>query len=135
MARDGSVISGAIDFINRLRGTQCPFMLLINNSCFTPCDHQARLRAIGLGIPAQHIFTSALATARFLQKPRQESTACVIGESGITTAIHKIGYIPTAHAEEAVMIGDRMDTDMVAGIESGLGTILVLTDVTTCDMV
>jgi NagD protein len=221
LIRGSSVIPGAIDFINSLRDADRPFMLLTNNSRFTPRDHQARLRAIGLDIPAKNIFTSALATARFLQKQRPESTAYVIGESGITTAIHEIGYVQTehdpeyvvvgetisynfaqittavrlisggarfiatnpdvngptedglvpacgavaaliteatgvkayfvgkpnplmmraalrelgVHSEEAVMIGDRMDTDMVAGIESGLGTILVLTGVTTGDMV
>ena len=34
------------------------------------------------------------------------------------------------HSEEAVMIGDRMDTDIVAGIETGLDTVLVLSGVT-----
>ena len=221
LIRGSSVIPGAIDFINSLRDANTPFMLLTNNSRFTPRDHQARLRAIGLDIPAKNIFTSALATARFLQKQRPESTAYVIGESGITTAIHEIGYVQTehdpeyvvlgetisynfaqittavrlisagarfiatnpdvngptedglvpacgavaaliteatgvrayfvgkpnplmmraalrelgVHSEEAVMIGDRMDTDMVAGIESGLATILVLTGVTSREMV
>ena len=32
-----------------------------------------------------------------------------------------------AHSEETIMVGDRMDTDVVAGRESGMGTILVLT--------
>lgn len=40
-----------------------------------------------------------------------------------------------AHSDEAIMIGDRMDTDMVAGIESGLETALVLTGVTTREMI
>jgi NagD protein len=39
------------------------------------------------------------------------------------------------HSEDAVMIGDRMDTDIVAGIESGMETILVLSGVTRPDEV
>ncbi len=35
-----------------------------------------------------------------------------------------------AHSEESVMIGDRMDTDIIAGVSSGLDTLLVLTGVT-----
>ena len=36
-----------------------------------------------------------------------------------------------AHSESTAMIGDRMDTDVIAGIEAGMETILVLTGVTT----
>ena len=39
-----------------------------------------------------------------------------------------------AHSESTAMIGDRMDTDVVAGIEAGLRTILVLTGITTREM-
>lgn len=35
------------------------------------------------------------------------------------------------HSAEAVIIGDRMDTDIVAGTESGIATVLVLTGVST----
>ena len=35
------------------------------------------------------------------------------------------------HSENAVMVGDRMDTDIIAGIETGLDTVLVLSGVTT----
>jgi NagD protein len=38
-----------------------------------------------------------------------------------------------AHSESTVMIGDRMDTDVVAGMEAGLETILVLTGITTAE--
>jgi NagD protein len=37
------------------------------------------------------------------------------------------------HSADAVMIGDRMDTDIIAGIETGLDTALVLSGVTTRD--
>ncbi len=41
------------------------------------------------------------------------------------SALNKIG----AHSENTAMIGDRMDTDIVAGIEAGLHTVLVLTGI------
>jgi NagD protein len=214
-------IPGAQEFLQRLRDNNNPFLLLTNNSRFTPRDHHARLSAIGLEIPETSIFTSALATARFLDWQRPRASAFVIGEAGLTTALHEIGYVLTehdpdyvvlgetnsynftgittairliadgarfiatnpdvsgpseggitpatgsvaalitaatgiapyfvgkpnplmmrsalrelgAHSEDTVMIGDRMDTDMIAGVESGLETILVLTGVTTRDMV
>jgi NagD protein len=42
------------------------------------------------------------------------------------SALRQLG----AHSETSVMIGDRMDTDIVAGTEAGMRTILVLTGVT-----
>jgi NagD protein len=193
--------------------------LLTNNSIWTRRDLAARLRAGGLDVPEESIWTSALATARFLEDQRPGGTAFVIGESGLTTALHDAGYTtnerdpeyvvlgetrtysferisqairligrgakfiatnpdPTgpapdgplpatgsvaalisratardpyfvgkpnqlmmrtalnsldAHPEETAMIGDRMDTDIVSGLEAGLETILVLTGVTTQD--
>lgn len=216
LVRGSSVIPGASEFLKRLHTEEVPFLILTNNSRFTPRDQQARLRAMGLEIPAESIFTSALATAWFLQQQRPNSSAYVIGESGLTTALHEMGYILTEHApeyvvlgetvsysferittavrlvaggarfiatnpdvvgpgergikpacgavaalitaatdvkpyfvgkpnplmmrsalrqlgvhsEDTVMIGDRMDTDIVAGIESGMETILVLSGVT-----
>ncbi|HEX4717932.1 MAG TPA: HAD-IIA family hydrolase [Thermoleophilaceae bacterium] len=225
MDMDGVLVSeehaipGAPEFIARLRETDTPFLLLTNNSIYTRRDLAARLRAGGLDVPEESIWTSALATARFLEDQRPGGTAFVIGESGLTTALHSAGYTtnerdpdyvvlgetrtysferiaqairlisrgarfiatnpdPTgpapdgplpatgsvaalisratgrdpyfvgkpnplmmrtalntleAHSEETAMIGDRMDTDIVGGIEAGLETILVLSGVTLRD--
>jgi NagD protein len=221
LIRGNKVIPGAIEFIEKLKAVNAPFLVLTNNSRFTPRDHQARLQAIGLNISAEYIFTSALATARFLDSQRPHGSAFVIGEAGLTTALHEIGYVLTehapeyvvlgetfsysfeqltkavrlidagarfiatnpdivgptehgavlacgavaamitaatgvkpyfvgkpnplmmrsalrvlgAHSEDTVMIGDRMDTDIVAGLESGMQTILVLSGVTASDAV
>ena len=215
------IIPGAAEFIQRLRDKEIPFLILTNNSRFIPRDLQMRLHYMGLEVPVESIFTSALATAQFLHLQRPSGRAFVIGESGLTTALHDIGYILTdqdpeyvvlgetttysferisrairfvlggarfiatnpdvmgpgeggiepatgavaalisaatgikpyyigkpnplmmrtalrtlnAHSEDSVMIGDRMDTDMIAGIESGLRTILVLTGVTAREQV
>ena len=210
-------IPGAERFLARLREFDLPFLVLTNNSTYTRRDLAARLRAGGLDVPEEAIWTSALATADFLQDQRPGGTAFVIGEAGLTTALHQAGYTMTerspdyvvlgetrtysferitrairlidggsrfiatnpdpigpttsgplpatgavaalisratgvapyfvgkpnplmmrsalnelaAHSEHTAMIGDRMDTDIVAGIEAGLETILVLTGVTT----
>ena len=217
LVSEENAIPGAAEFIARLRETDTPFLLLTNNSIWTRRDLAARLRAGGLDVPEESIWTSALATARFLEDQRPGGTAVVIGESGLTTALHSAGYTinerdpdyvvlgetrtysferisqairliirgatfiatnpdPTgpapdgplpatgsvaalisratgrdpyfvgkpnplmmrtalnsldAHSEETAMIGDRMDTDIVSGLEAGLETILVLTGVTT----
>jgi NagD protein len=210
-------IPGADRFLARLREAGLPFLVLTNNSIYTPRDLAARLHRTGLEVPETAIWTSALATARFLDQQRPAGTAYVIGEAGLTTALHERGYVlsdrdpdyvvlgetrsysldaitrairlisagarfiatnpdPTgpspagpqpatgavaalvskatgvdpyfvgkpnplmmrealraidAHSEQTVMIGDRMDTDIVAGMEAGLQTILVLSGIST----
>ncbi len=216
-----TMIPGADEFVERLKARDIEFLVLTNNSMYTPGDLSHRLRIMGLDIPASRIFTSALATAHFLKSQRPEGTAYVVGESGLTTAIHDVGYVITdaspdyvvlgetqfynmeiithamrlvadgvafiatnpdptgpseggiapacgamaaliekatgvgpfyigkpnplmmrtalnyldAHSESTVMVGDRMDTDIIAGVESGMETILVLTGVTRREQV
>jgi NagD protein len=184
---------------------------------YTPRDLAARLSAIGLDVPEDRIWTSAMATANFLDDQRPRGSAFVVGETGLTTALHAIGYTLTdrspdyvvlgetrtysfehisrairlvaagarfiatnpdpigptpdgplpatgsvaalisratgvepyfvgkpnplmmrsalnaidAHSETSAMVGDRMDTDVVSGLEAGMHTILVLTGITS----
>src|SRR5436305_938278 len=219
LVHEAQAIPGAQEFITRLRDRGRPFLVLTNNSIYTRRDLAARLRASGLDVPEHGIWTSALATARFLEDQRPGGSAFVIGEAGLTTALHAAGYTLTdrdpdyvvlgetrtysferitrairliaagarfiatnpdptgptiegplpatgsvaalisratgvdpyfvgkpnplmmrsalnaidAHSESTAMIGDRMDTDIVAGLEAGLHTVLVMTGVTTLD--
>ena len=211
-----TIIPGADKFVERLKDQGAEYLILTNNPLYTPGDLAHRLQTIGLDVPAERIFTSAIATARFLQSQKPDGTAFVIGESGLTEAIHGAGYIITdqdpdyvvlgethtynvglitkairliaggarfiatnpdpagpsedglvpacgamaalvetasgirpffvgkpnplmmrtalnyldIHSEDTVMVGDRMETDIIAGVESGMETILVLTGVT-----
>ncbi|SDO85840.1 HAD-IIA family hydrolase [Lentzea jiangxiensis] len=215
LVHEEHLIPGADEFVAELRASETPFLVLTNNSIYTPRDLRARLQRTGLDIPEQSIWTSALATARFLDSQRPNGSAFVIGEAGLTTALHEIGYVLTdrdpdyvvlgetrtysftaitkairlveegakfiatnpdatgpsregslpatgavaalieratgrepyyvgkpnplmmrsalralgSHSEQALMIGDRMDTDVRSGLEAGLSTILVLSGV------
>ncbi len=217
LVREQNPVPGAQEFLSKLRELGMPFLVLTNNSIYTQRDLAARLRRSGLDVPEESIWTSALATAQFLGDQRPGGSAFVIGEAGLTTALHSVGYTLTerdpdyvvlgetrtysfenitqairliaagarfiatnpdnvgptpdgplpatgavaalisratgvdpyyvgkpnplmmrsalnaieAHSETTAMIGDRMDTDVVAGLEAGLETILVLTGVTT----
>jgi len=213
LVHEEHAIPGAAEFLARLVERDRRFLVLTNNSIFTPRDLAARLSRSGLDVPEKAIWTSALATAVFLSDQQPRGSAYVIGEAGLTTALHEVGYTLTdtnpdyvvlgetrtysfeaitrairligagarfiatnpdvtgpsaegpmpatgsvaalittatgrqpyfvgkpnpmmfrsalnrieAHSESTVMVGDRMDTDVVAGIEAGLDTILVLT--------
>jgi len=102
-----TVIPGAPEFLGRLDAAGCKYLLLTNNPIYTPGDLSYRLGTIGLAIPPQRIFTSAMATAHFLAKQRGPGgTAFVIGESGLSEALHDIGFILTDHDPEYVILGE-----------------------------
>ena len=215
LVHENSALPGAADLLRQWQDTGTPFLVLTNNSIFTPRDLSARLRSSGIEVPEDRIWTSALATADFCASQMPGGSAFVIGEAGLTTALHEVGFVMTetdpdyvvvgetrnysfeaitkairlinagarfiatnpdatgpsaqgvlpatgaiaalitkatgrdpyvvgkpnpmmfrsamnkigAHSEVTAMIGDRMDTDIVAGIEAGLHTILVLTGI------
>ncbi|MFD5899564.1 MULTISPECIES: HAD-IIA family hydrolase [unclassified Streptomyces] len=106
LVHEGIPIPGAEAFIKRLRDSGKPFLVLTNNSIYTPRDLQARLSRMGLAVPVDNIWTSALATAKFLDVQRPGGTAYVIGEAGLTTALHDIGYILTDHEPDYVVLGE-----------------------------
>jgi NagD protein len=221
LVRGAQMIPGAAEFLGRLRERGLPFLILTNNSLYTPRDLQARLVRVGLDVPVEALYTSALATAQFLSRQTPGGSAYVLGEAGLTTALHDVGYVLSdhepdyvvlgettsysfqrltqairliaagarfiatnpdvvgpaaeglvpatgalaalvaeatgvkpyyvgkpnplimrsalrqlgAHSETSVMIGDRMDTDIVAGTEAGMRTILVLSGVTRAEQV
>jgi len=221
IVRGSELIPGADAFLGRLHQRGIKFLILTNNPMYTPADLQYRLQRLGVNVTAEHIYTSAMATAQFLKSQNPNGTAFALGESGLTTALHEVGYVLTdyqpdyvvlgettsysyanithavrliaqgarflatnpdpsgpgegglvpacgaiaalieaatgiapyyvgkpnplmmrtalrylgEHSENTIMVGDRMDTDVRVGIESGLETVLVLTGVATRPMV
>src|SRR3712207_5435076 len=92
LVHEDQAIAGADRFLGRLGELGRPFLVLTNNSIYTRRDLAARLRASGLEVPEERIWTSALATASFLEEQRPNGSAFVIGEAGLTTALHESGY-------------------------------------------
>src|SRR5690606_7299069 len=93
-------------FIQKLSESGKRFLVLTNNSIYTPRDLHFRLRNAGLDVPEEAIYTSALATADFLRVQHPEGSAYVIGEAGLTTALHEIGYILTDIDPDYVVLGE-----------------------------
>lgn len=213
------LLPGVKEFVQWLVDNDKHFLFLTNSGQYTPKELQQKLGRMGLEVDESHFYTSALATAYFLDSQAPGCSAYVIGEHGILNALYDKGityndvnpdYVvvgeastynleqvtkavrlvnagakligtnydltgPTeygiapacralvapielatgknayfvgkpnplmmrtglrllgVHSENAVMIGDRMDTDIIAGIETGLDTVLVLSGVTTLE--
>lgn len=104
--RGTEVISGACEFIHELRTRQIPFRLLTNNSQRTRRDVVARLARMEIHVEEQHVYTSAMATARFLSEQKPDGTAYVIGEGGLLTALHDVGYAVVDHEPDYVVVGE-----------------------------
>src|SRR5262249_18454741 len=104
LVHGAKLLPGAAAFVQQLRAREIPFLILTNNSQYTPRDLQVRLSYMGLEVPAEAIFTSALATAQFLYDQRPAGRAYAIGESGLTTALHDIGYVLTDQEPEYVVL-------------------------------
>ncbi|MDX9863236.1 MAG: HAD-IIA family hydrolase [Anaerolineaceae bacterium] len=100
------LVPGADAFIERLEKAGAKFLVLTNNPIHTPRDLSHRLTSLGLTIGEEKIFTSSIATARFLRRQRPNGTAFVIGESGLTTALHEEGYIITNTDPDYVVLGE-----------------------------
>ncbi len=217
LVREERLIPGADTFIKALSERGLSYLIMTNNSIYTPRDLSARLSRTGIEVDERCIWTSALATAQFLDSQRPGGSAFVVGEAGVTTALHEVGYVldertpdyvvlgetrtysfeaitraiqlinagarfiatnpdetgpspdgalPATgsvaalitkatsidpyfvgkpnplmlrsalnavqlHSEHTILVGDRMDTDIVAGLEAGLRTVLVLSGSTS----
>lgn len=210
---DNKLIDGAKEFVEALLEQKIPFLFITNYPSLTPADLSHRVRKAGLDVPAEHFYTSAMATATFLKSQGAGDKVFVIGEGALTHALYEQGFTITdqdpdfvvlgetrsynfemieksirmirhgarfiatnpdvsgpsgfpscgalaapiervtrkkpfyvgkpnpymmraalrkmeAHSETTIMIGDNMETDIIAGIQSGLDTILVLSGVT-----
>src|SRR5882672_1571894 len=106
LVREEHPIPGAGDFLAKLRERELPFLVLTNNSMYTRRDLAARLAASGLDVPEESIWTSALATADFLDDQRPGGSAFAIGEAGLTTALHAAGYTLTERDPDYVVLGE-----------------------------
>ncbi|MBS5826502.1 MULTISPECIES: HAD-IIA family hydrolase [unclassified Actinomyces] len=129
-------IDGAQEFIDTMHELNIPFLVFTNNSIYTPRDLSARLDNSGLHVPEEHIWTSALATAAFLSQQSPNSSAFVIGEAGLTTALHSAGYVMTETNPEYVVLGETRSYDFnaitraIRFIEAGAKFIATNPDVT-----
>jgi NagD protein len=104
--RGHELIPGADQFVRQLLARNIPFRFLTNNSQRTRRDMAAKLAHMGVEVGEEHIFTCAVATARFLAQQKPNGTAFVIGEGGLLTALHLNGYAIVDHDPDYVVVGE-----------------------------
>jgi NagD protein len=106
LIHEGTPIPGAADFITRLRERELPFLVLTNNSIYTRRDLSDRLAGMGIDVPEDRLWTSAVAAASFLNDQMSGGRAYVIGEAGLTTALHEVGFVLTDVSPDYVVLGE-----------------------------
>ncbi len=104
--RGSKLIPGAQEFIHLLLDQRVPFLFLTNNSQRTRRDVATRLRRMGIRADESHVFTCAMATARFLAEQKPGGTAFVIGEGGLLQALHQNGYSVVDADPDYVVVGE-----------------------------
>jgi NagD protein len=136
LVHDNHPIPGAAELLTQWRERDIPFLVLTNNPIFTRRDLSARLARSGLDVPEGRIWTSALATAQFLKTQMPGGSAFVIGEAGLTTALHEAGFIMTETQPDYVVVGETRQysfeaiTQAIRFIEAGARFIITNPDVT-----
>src|ERR1700730_17521591 len=136
LVREEHALPGAAEFLQRLVDRERRFLVLTNNSIFTPRDLAARLAQSGLVVAEEAIWTSALATAAFVGDQLPGGSAYVIGEAGLTTALHEVGYTLTDRDPDFVVLGETRTysfeaiTQAIRLIEAGARFIATNPDVT-----
>jgi NagD protein len=104
--RGGHLIPGADHFIGELLKAGVPFRFLTNNSQRTRRDVATRLQRLGIDVEEEHVYTCAMATARFLAQQKPRGTAYVIGEGGLLNALHENGYAVVDKDPDYVVVGE-----------------------------
>ncbi len=104
--RGAEPIPGALEFIRQLVKREIPFLFVTNNSQRTKRDIAIKLQRMGFPVEEHHVFTCAIATARFLAGQMPGATAYVIGEGGLHQALHTNGFGIVDHHPDYVVVGE-----------------------------
>ena len=81
------ILPGVAEFIQWLHDEDKEYLFLTNNSGYTPRELNQKLARMGLDVPEDRFYTSALATAAFLKEQATGCSAFVIGEAGLLNAL------------------------------------------------
>jgi NagD protein len=100
------MIPGADTFVARLLKQNIPFSFMTNNSQRTRLEAVRKLLRLGIQVSEDHIYTSAMATAKFLASQVPRGTAYVLGEGGLLTSLHENGISLVETDPDFVVLGE-----------------------------
>ncbi len=100
------MIPGADRFITNLVSSDIPFMFMTNNSQRTRLEAVRKLKKLGIDVTEKHIYTSAMATAKFLASQSPSGTAYVLGEGGLISSLHEHGITLVDNDPDCVVLGE-----------------------------
>jgi NagD protein len=109
LVRDDAMIKGADRFLAWLVATDRSFLVLTNNSTLTPGQLSQSLSEMGLDVPEQKLWTSAVATAEFVHLQRPGGSAFVIGELSVHQALAEVGYREDGENPDYVVLGETQN--------------------------
>ncbi|ORY49890.1 nucleotide monophosphatase [Rhizoclosmatium globosum] len=102
-----TLLPGVKEFVEWMKAEKKQFLFLTNNSAPTPQELSEKLHRLGLDISANHFYTSALSTAKFLKSQKPHGGSCyVIGEPGLTYALYEHGFTMSSENPDYVVIGE-----------------------------
>jgi NagD protein len=100
------MIPGADEFVARLLRENIPFTFMTNNSQRTPLEVVRKLRKLGIEVTEKHVYTSAMATGKFIASQRPNGSAYVLGEGGLLTSLHDNGLTLVETDPDFVVLGE-----------------------------
>ena len=101
-----NLLPGAAEFVRLLEERHLRYLFLTNSSERTPRELAEKLARMGVRVPPEHFYTSALATADFLSRQKPGCSVFAVGEAGLTNALYEKGITMNDVDPDYVVIGE-----------------------------
>ncbi len=106
------LLPGVKEFVNWLKDEDKKFLFLTNSSQRSPLELQQKLARLGVEVEKEHFYTSALATAGFLEQQQPGGSVFVIGEAGLINALYNAGFTMNDVNPDYVVVGESKTYNM-----------------------
>ncbi|MBB5173544.1 TIGR01457 family HAD-type hydrolase [Texcoconibacillus texcoconensis] len=105
MYRGEERIEAASRFVKRLVEAEKPYLFVTNNSTKTPEQVAKKLKEMDIPATKDHVFTTSMATAEYIQKKMKQASVNMIGEEGLRVALEGKGFTLAEEDADYVVVG------------------------------